>query len=73
MGRASETGRSRGEIGAVVTRQLLLEPGVWSAAALAAHLGETGPRRVQRIVTELQAAGWTVVRDDPGQKLTISP
>ncbi|WP_191301273.1 hypothetical protein [Deinococcus indicus] len=56
-----------------MTRQLLLEPGVWSAAALAAHLGETGPRRVQRIVTELQAAGWTVVRDDPGQKLTISP
>ncbi|MBI0447140.1 hypothetical protein D9600_14545 [Deinococcus sp. DB0503] len=54
---------TRGDLGAHVIRRLLLEPGRWSARALAAELGEGSPRRVQRIVAEMEAAGWTVTRD----------
>lgn len=70
MGRASESGRTRGELSALVIRRLLLEPGQWSASALAEHLGDA-PRRVQRIVADLEATGWTVEREGRLQQLTV--
>lgn len=71
MGKANVSGTPSKTLGAIVIRRLLMEPGTWSAARLATELGEAGPRRVQRIVQELEQSGWTVIRDDPGQRLTI--
>ncbi|WP_288403800.1 hypothetical protein [uncultured Deinococcus sp.] len=79
MAHPSESGRTRGQLGALVIGRLLREPGQWSARALAVELGEATPRRVQRIVAELEEAGWTVERaksrgiPGTGQEITLTP
>ena len=53
------TERDPSELIALVIRHLLKQPVVYNASTLALELGEN-PRRVQRALHHIAAAGWTV-------------